>query len=190
MTTPSFTPAPYYCEENVWQMCADPLVQGQPRAAIFISNSSRTVAVMHQRAAPAPQQPVVWDYHVVMAARGPTGWMIWDVDSTLGMPVPMSIYLRQSLAFPAGFEAPFTARCRVISAARYRATLCTDRSHMLDEQGQARAPLPSWPAIGQGTNLMRFVDLDQAFEGEVVELPALPGALERVPAADEAPNEP
>ena len=180
MTTLSFTPAPYYCEENVWQLCEDPQVAGQPRAAIFISNSTRTVAVMHQRAAPSPQQPVVWDYHVVLAARGPTGWMIWDVDSTLGMPVPLSIYLRQCLAFPQGFEEPFTACCRIVPADRYRSRLCTDRSHMLDEQGQVRAPLPSWPAIGEGTNLMRFVDLDEPFEGEVVRLPDVPNALERL----------
>lgn len=171
---------PCYCEENVWHLCADPQVVGQGRAAIVISNHTRTVAVAHQRAAPRPELPIVWDYHVVLAARGPQGLTIWDLDSTLGMPVPLADYLRQGLAAPLGFAPPYDAWFRVIAAARYREVLCSDRSHMRDEQGRYRMPPPPWPAIGTGTNLMRLVDMDDPIVGDVVGLSELPAALARL----------
>lgn len=171
---------PFYCEENIWQLCADPRVGGQPRAVLVISNPARTVAVSCQRAAPRPELPVVWDYHVVLAAGGPPGWQVWDLDSTLGMPVPLLEYLRRSLGWPHGFASPYEARFRVLAAARYREVLCTDRSHMLDEHGRYRVPPPSWPAIGTGTNLMRLVDMDDPIAGEIVDLAELPAALARL----------
>ena len=174
----------YYCEENVWHLCADPQLTDHPRAAIVISNAARTVAVACQRAASRPELPVVWDYHVVLAARGPQGFSIWDLDSTLGLPVPLHDYLRQSLGGPRGFAPPYEARFRVIEAGRYREVLATDRSHMLDAAGRYRVPPPPWPAIGTGTNLMRLVDLDDPIAGEVVGLSELPAALARLePAA-------
>lgn len=164
----------------MWQLCADARVEGSPRAAIVISNAMRTVAVLGQRAAPQPDVPVVWDYHVVLAARGPQGWSIWDLDSTLGLPVPLSTYLRASFDYPRGFAAPYSARFRVIEASRYRDTLATDRRHMRDESGDYLVPPPPWPAIGTGSNLMRLVDMEDPIAGEVVELAELPAALERL----------
>lgn len=175
-----FVPAPYYCEENVWQLCVDPRVEGSSRAVIVISNARRQVAVAHQRVSDRSGRPVVWDYHVVLAARGPLGWVIWDVDSTLGLPVPLADYLRASFGGPRGFAPPYDARFRVVEASRYRQILATDRSHMRDAAGRLRAPAPSWPPIGEGTNLMRFVDMDQDFEGEVVGLADLSAALDRL----------
>lgn len=175
---------PYYCEENVWHLCTDAGVVGEPRAAIVISNPTRTVAVACQRAAPRPELPVVWDYHVVLAARGPEGFAIWDLDSTLGMPVPLLHYLRASLAWPHGYAPPHEARLRVLAADCYRRVLATDRSHMRDAQGRYRVPPPPWPAIGTGTTLMRLVDMHDPIAGEVVDLAGLPAALARLePAA-------
>jgi hypothetical protein len=183
MSTNPWTPVPYYCEENVWQLCADPRVEGPTRAAIVVSNAARTVAVACQRAAPSPELPVVWDYHVILAARGARGFAIWDVDSTLGMPVPLRAYLRASFGWPRGFAPPYDARFRVIEASRYREVLCTDRSHMRDESGRYRVPPPPWPPIGTGTNLMRLVDMADPIVGEVVALPELPAALARLEPA-------
>jgi protein N-terminal glutamine amidohydrolase len=154
-----------------------------PRAALVISNVARTVAMACQRAAPSPERPVVWDYHVVLAAHGAEGFTIWDLDSTLDMPVPLRTYLRASFAWPHGFAPPYEARFRVVEASRYRDVLCTDRSHMLDASGRYRVPPPPWPPIGSGTNLMRLVDIGDPIVGEVVELAALPAALARVVSA-------
>jgi protein N-terminal glutamine amidohydrolase len=170
----------YYCEENVWHLCDDPRVDGRPRAAIVISNAARTVAVASQRAASRPDLPVVWDYHVVLAARGAQGLAIWDLDSTLGMPVALLPYLRASLGWPHGFPPPYAARLRVVEAGRYREVLATDRSHMRDASGRYRVPPPPWPPIGTGTNLERLIDMDDPIAGEVVELSELPAALARL----------
>lgn len=185
MTSSDHAYCAYYCEENIWQLCADPRVLGRPRAALVISNPARTVAVGCQRAAPRPDLPVVWDYHVVLAARGPLGFEIWDLDSTLGMPLALLDYLRRSFGWPHGFAAPYDARFRVIEAARYREVLCTDRSHMRDASGHYRVPPPPWPAIGTGANLMRLVDMNDPIAGEVVALSELPAALARLEVAEE-----
>ncbi|MCA9710154.1 MAG: hypothetical protein KDK70_30220 [Myxococcales bacterium] len=176
----SFSPIPFYCEENVWQLCADPRVEGEPRAAIIVSNAIGQVAVAHQRAAPRPDRPVIWDYHVILAARPATGWVIWDLDSTLRMPAPLMVYLRASFGYPDGQPEPYAARFRVIEASVYRRTLATDRSHMRDASGRLRVPAPPWPLIGEGTNLMRLVDMDDDWVGRVVSLAELPAALERL----------
>jgi hypothetical protein len=179
---PGFRYCPCYCEENIWHLCADPHLVAEPRAAIVISNLARTVAVSCQRSAPGPDLPVVWDYHVVLAARGPQGFAIWDLDTTLGLPVPLLEYLRASFAWPHGFAPPYDARFRVIEASRYIEVLATDRSHMRDASGRYRVPPPPWPAIGTGTTLMRLVDVDDPIAGEVVELAELPAALARLEA--------
>ncbi len=174
-----------YCEENVWQLCGHPRVAGSVRAVLVISNALRQVGIAHQRAAPAPDVPVVWDYHVVLAAHGDAGWSVWDLDSTLGVPVPLSIYLRASFGYPEGFGPPLEAQFRVLEAGRYRETLATDRRHMRDDAGGYAMPPPGWPAIGRGSNLMRFVDMQSPFEGQVVDLSELPAALDRL-ASDPA----
>jgi protein N-terminal glutamine amidohydrolase len=182
MSSASFRYCACYCEENVWHLCTDPRVDGAPRAALVLSNATQTIAVACQRAALPPEVPVVWDYHVVLAAHGAHGWAIWDLDSTLGLPVPLSVYLRASLGYPQGFDPPYSACVRVIEAGRYRDVLATDRSHMRDTSGRWRMPPPPWPAIGIGSNLMRLADMDDPIAGEVVELAELPAALARLPA--------
>lgn len=180
-----FEHVPFYCEENVWHLCVEPQVDGEPRAALVISNATRTVAVAHQRAAASPELPVVWDYHVVLAARSVRGWVIWDPDCTLGMPLPLERWRLESFGSP-GFPEPYAPRFRVIEAGLYRRTLATDRSHMRDEAGHYRVPPPPWPPIGEGTNLMRLVDVDAPGVGEVVGLAELSSALARLENAGRA----
>lgn len=179
---------PYYCEENVFHLCSDPTLPASTRAAIVVSNALRRVAVAHQRAAPNADAPIIWDYHVLLAAWSVEGWAIWDLDTTLGLPVPLDLYLRASFAYPEGFAPPFDARFRVIPAAQYRSTLCSDRSHMREASGRYRAPPPHWPPIGTGTNLDRFIDMDDDFVGEVVGLAELPAALARLEPSEPTPR--
>ena len=66
------------------------------RSVVFISNSVRACYVAAQRAG-LEQGFVIWDYHVVLLARGET-WEIFDPDSLLGMPVSAATYLENSFA--------------------------------------------------------------------------------------------
>lgn len=178
-----FHPVPYYCEENVWHLCHDPRVTHRPRAVLIISNASRCVAVGAQRAAPDPSSPVLWDYHVVLVAREHQGWSVWDVDTTLGLPVPLSVYLEASFALPEGYGEALAPYFRVVEASRYRSTLATDRRHMQDAQGHYQAPPPPWPVIGTGSNLMRLIDMNDPIVGTIVDLDGVPGALEALQTA-------
>src|SRR5690606_29904608 len=55
---------PCYCEENIWRLCADGVVDVARSTVLLITNRHRTSAVWCQRSGFAGQ-PVVWDYHVV-----------------------------------------------------------------------------------------------------------------------------
>lgn len=177
--THAFAYAACYCEENVHLLARDPRV-GAPveeRRALFVTNRARSVAVWSQRAG----DPVVWDYHVVLLARsGPGGrWEAWDLDTTLGLPVPLERWLGGS--FRPGTPERLAPRLRLVSAAEYLARFSSDRSHMLDGRGRPRAPRPPWPPIWQereGMNLLRFVDLERPFVGAVLGLDELASALE------------
>jgi protein N-terminal glutamine amidohydrolase len=80
------------------------------------------------------------------------------------------------------FLAPDSALApvfRVVAADRYRREFASDRSHMREDDGSYRQPPPSWPAIGGVGNLARFVDMDDRFVGEVMDLTELRAWLGR-----------
>jgi hypothetical protein len=171
------TPLPYcqfWCEENVWHLCEHEAVRERERWVVIVSNAIRQVAMWAQKAATRPGWPLAWDYHVALLVRGKTGWEIWDLDSALGHPVAATTWLEQSFR-----ELPPAARAlapmfRLVAAQDYRREFSSDRSHMLDSRGGYQQAVPNWPRIGQGTNnLRRFVDIDDRFLGEVMNLTQL-----------------
>jgi protein N-terminal glutamine amidohydrolase len=156
-----------YCEENIWHLCQEPQFQLRQPSAVFISNDRRATPVWHQQAAP-DGEPVIWDYHVVLLARGAPSWEVWDLDTTLGMPVPAKVYAEQALAV-GRLPDLWAQRLRVVAAERFVATFGSNRSHMRTPEGQWSAPPPPWGLIGAGTNnLLDFVDMDSDAAGEVL----------------------
>lgn len=85
-----------YCEENVY-LLGEALTRFDPTTcprifAVVISNPNKSAAIWQQLASRYTADSdwlVVWDYHVVLVARNPTG-EVWvhDVDSRLGSPCP------------------------------------------------------------------------------------------------------
>ena len=150
---------------KVWHRCRHPAVAGVPRRVVFVSNAARACPLWAQRAAPAPGEPVVWDYHVFLVEAG-AGGRVWDLDSVLGMPVPLADYLAATFRAVPAEGAP---RFRVVPAGEYVRRFSSDRSHMRTPDGGWLVPPPAWPAIGaagETSNLMRFVDVEG--EGEFV----------------------
>lgn len=136
------------------------------------------MAIYAQRAAVEAGYPVIWDYHVVLFVRR-EGWRVWDLDSALGLDVPLATYLAASFP-PLGNPPGYAPRFRVMTAADFRAGLATDRRHMRGPDGWHQPP-PPWPAIGEGFTLDRLLDLtDAASPGVVCGLGALPATLEAV----------
>jgi hypothetical protein len=152
---------PYFCEENVWHLCADrEAIEGpvEGRKVVFVSNPQKQIAMRHQRAGGGG--PVIWDYHVVLLAAG----KLWDFDTTLGFGIPPAFWLAES--FVAGPPEP---RFRVIEAPAYRESFASDRSHMIGPDGRPLRPPPPWSPIGKGMNLMRFVNMVEPFLGDVLD---------------------
>jgi protein N-terminal glutamine amidohydrolase len=141
----------------------------------LITNEAKACAVWNQRAAPRPELPVLWDYHVVAFARGDR-WMAWDADSLLEMPVPADEYLRQTfLPVP----AELMPRFRVLDGADYAAAFSSDRAHMRNPDGSYREPPPPWPPIVKPgrPSFTAWLDLEAPGPGEVMDLPALAARL-------------
>jgi protein N-terminal glutamine amidohydrolase len=135
---------PMYCEENIWHLCQDQAID----RVVFITNAARRVALWHQRAAP-PDQPIVWDYHVIATA----GAGVYDLDSRLSCPVGPHEYLAATFA-TVGIQPPqYDPRFAVVEAEAYVRQLRSDRRHMRRADGSWQAPPPPWPAIGEGSNL-------------------------------------
>ncbi len=165
LTLPKYQP--FWCEENVWHLCAE---AGAP-FAVFVASTARACPMWAQRAG----DPVVWDYHVVALAPSAEGtWDVWDLDSTLGMPVPAGRWLDATFAGHDGLRAEFRPWFRVVARDELLATFASDRAHMRDAAGGWQQAPPPWPPIGAGrpSNLMRFVDMAAPFAGEVLDLAA------------------
>lgn len=154
---------PYFCEENIWHLCADEAVPVfvEERRVIVITGVRGRFAMRAQRAGKGG--PVLWDYHVVLRARDE----IWDLDTTLGLPLPFEEWLRGSFL---PLYRDFIPRFRIVDAALFRETFASDRSHMVGPDGVPLQPHPPWPPIGAGMTLPRFLDLDRAYVGEVLDL--------------------
>jgi hypothetical protein len=156
---------PFFCEENIWHLSADRETIAGPieeRRVVFVSNARRQVAMRRHRA--GGEGPVVWDYHVVLLAAG----RLWDLDTTLGLGISPELWLAESF-----ISGPLEPRFRVIDAPAFVASFASDRSHMMGADGRPLKPLPPWPPIGKGMNLMRFVDVTEPFLGEITDIGGL-----------------
>jgi hypothetical protein len=163
---------PFFCEENVWRLLADGALP-EPGAALFVTNAARTVAMWGQRA--ARQDPILWDYHV--AALLPDAGLVVDLDDRERVARPLGEWLGHAFR-PA--RAAWRPRFRLVPRAAFLAVFSSDRSHMLDAAGTARAPFPPWPAPFRaelGNTLVRLLDLDDAIAGEVTDAAGLLHAL-------------
>ncbi len=142
-----FLYAPFYCEENVWHLSGDPQIEAGQAEVLFISNPFRSCALWEQRAADEDSLPVIWDYHVILVAPSNSGPQVWDLDTRLGFPVDLRMYLKSTFrTLPAGLSrlAPLF---RVIDAETYRGVFSSDRSHMRAADGGWLHPPPPWSAI-------------------------------------------
>lgn len=159
--------APFYCEENVLRLCP---TLGPDAFAVLVTNAARQVEMLGQRAGGPGPGAVLWDYHAFGLERRDR-WVVWDLDTTLGFPVPAGAYLRRSFP-PAPAKAPLF---RVIAAADYVREFRSDRSHMRRADGTWAAPPPHWPpSTGRGgVPLAALLDPRRACLGEVLTLEAM-----------------
>lgn len=170
MNREAYNYAPFYCEENIWHLCQETDFLPYDRSVVFVSNERKTCALWHQRARGAENEPVLWDYHVIMLYRK-SGWKVYDLDTLLPTPTPIVEYLRATfgeMAVPDEFRPLF----RVIDADEFVRVFSSDRSHMLNADGTWQVPPPPWPAIERNdrSNLMELIDMKNESVGQIMDL--------------------
>jgi hypothetical protein len=165
---------PYYCEENIWRLAQDPRCGDGERLVALITNRSGQFAMWHQRPAKGSEEPLLWDYHVVLLANH-HGWQVWDFECDLGLTLPARDWCNACFPQQSNVRPAFRPYFRVMSAADYVANLRSDRSHMRDANGNYHKPPPPWspPGGGSDTNLAQFIDLNQPVAGEIYDLAEL-----------------
>ncbi|MCK6509977.1 UTP--glucose-1-phosphate uridylyltransferase [Myxococcota bacterium] len=167
----------YYCEENIWQLAHESAFSDVEGYAVFISNPEKSCALWHQRASHSAWEPVLWDYHVLyLAATGPQSspWEIWDLDTLLGMPVPLADYLSQTFCMTAELHPRYAPSFRLLPREIFLRDFYSDRSHMLDKHQTWRQPPPPWPPImpnvPQPRPLLRIVAMQDPTLGPILDL--------------------
>ncbi len=163
---------PYYCEENIWQFCHQCDVdERRSLLVVFISNAQRTCALWSQRAARTPDEPVLWDYHVVAVDTSAPAPLVWDLDTTVGAPTSFDTWWHATFPFEDVLPAPFQPLFHLVEAATYLERFSSDRSHMRRDDGSWQAPPPDWDPIfdaDEGMNLQKFIDMNDTSFGEVL----------------------
>ncbi|VDO24469.1 unnamed protein product [Onchocerca flexuosa] len=153
-------------EENIWKLCnkiSASLEELNCCSVVFISNKNRMVPLWKQRAAAVGRDHVIWDYHVIMLYSKWGSVLIYDFDTTLTFPCDAEIYWIETFRPELNLDANYRRCFRVISSSDYLQHFSSDRSHMLETDGNYKAPLPSWPAIHDpdiGNNLDSFISMD------------------------------
>lgn len=126
------TYTPLFCEENIWKFLdycqTDNTIK--PLDVIFIINPDKTVVLFDQKLSP-DNEPVIWDYHVILSATYKQQTVIFDFDSRRPFPDPINSYFTRT--FPSWSLLPEKLRplLRIINAAHFYKHFSSDRSHML-----------------------------------------------------------
>uniref|UniRef100_UPI003AAAD72D protein N-terminal glutamine amidohydrolase-like n=1 Tax=Centroberyx gerrardi TaxID=166262 RepID=UPI003AAAD72D len=137
-------------EENVWKLCE--FIQTERTApldevfVVFISNENRTVPLWKQKAGHG-DQPVIWDYHVVLLQVRQAVSLVYDLDSLLPFPCSLQLYSAQALRSDRRIKPAYCRKLRVIPADSFLQNFASDRSHMKDADGAWRMPPPPYPPI-------------------------------------------
>jgi len=124
---------PYFCEENIWQLCQSFLSQGVDKDQLdilFLSNNKKQIVLLNQQLG-SHSMAVIWDYHVVLKYRSDTYTsMIFDFDTRLPFPVDWQSYQLATFPDPRQLESDYHMMIRKIPSREYLTQFTSDRQHM------------------------------------------------------------
>ena len=156
---------PYYCEENIWHLCQNPVFENS--YVIFIVSAGDSFPMRHRRVTEHPSIPVLWDYHVILLAEAEQNHII-DFDTTLPFCTDVKTYFTQSFIDNALLDDEEIPMFRIIAASDYVDRFSSDRSHMKSKSGWQATP-PDWPVIGnKPNNFADFIDSSNNTIGEIL----------------------
>ncbi|KAI7891808.1 N-terminal glutamine amidase-domain-containing protein [Mucor mucedo] len=154
-----------YCEENIYLLCKE-IEEKQPDMlhstnVIYISNDIKMVPLWKQKAG-VDEQPVVWDYHVILFVQKDKEALVYDYDSVLSFPCTAEEYITETFKPAYKLKSEFDRYFRVVPAETYLSLFSSDRSHMIKSDGSYHAPPPDYPAIqscDEVMNLDQFISM-------------------------------
>jgi len=154
-----------YCEENIWHLCQQNLLQNS--YVIFIFSKGDAFPMLDQRASEHPSLPIFWDYHVVLLVMTENN-QIFDFDTSLPFHTDIETYFSQSFIDESLLSDKETPLFRLVPSDEFAKLFSSDRSHMKTPSGWL-APPPDWPPIGESAaNLADFIrTIDNQF-GELL----------------------
>ena len=168
MSRRDFRYTPFYCEENIWHLAQEECFRGREAFVSIISGKGIYRRLWFQSQAEDHESPIYWDYHVVLLVYD-GGWRAWDLDTTLGLPVPAHIYFQKTFLNSGINLENCDVILRLIDSGNYVRSFSSDHSHMRSPTGDWLAPPPEWPRILQGgkSNLLEWLDVDRDHPGQV-----------------------
>lgn len=135
---------PFYCEENIWQLCKHEYFNNTPAQVFFLLPSSETcLAVWNQRLA-KPGEPILWDYHTILYDKNAK--LIFDFDSTLNFPQEVLSYFQHTFSF---MYPSYLPTFRIVPKNDFVHNFYSDRSHMKNDVGQWIEQPPAWEIPGK-----------------------------------------
>lgn len=152
-----------YCEENIYLLCKEVQVKQADLlkccSVVYISNENRMVPLWKQKAG-VGEQPVIWDYHVIMLFQpdSESTPLVYDYDTVLPFPCPADEYTYKTFKPEIGLKQQFDRFFRMIPAELYLSGFASDRSHMIKEDGTYHADPPTYPPIKSGSTSMNLHD--------------------------------
>jgi hypothetical protein len=161
---------PFYCEENIWWLCAEPPAGTRMAYVVFVASLFGACPIAAQRTGVGEARVAWWDYHCIGLDADCS---VWDLDSRLPQPVAAERWLALSFPQPSRLPESLRPRFRVLPSADYREHFASDRRHMRAPDGAWLRDPPPWPCIGDGFDLPRYRDVgDAAGPGRVMDLEA------------------
>ncbi|KAI8878664.1 hypothetical protein K501DRAFT_258181 [Backusella circina FSU 941] len=158
-----------YCEENIYMLCKA-INEKTPDlidnfTVVFISNEDRKVPFWKQKSCKEDGYPVVWDYHVILLFEHESGLKIYDFDTQLNFPSSADVYAIESLRPEIPLPKQFQRFFRMIPATMYLREFASDRSHMINKEGEYHATPPTYDPIQSKQskmNLDEFISMEDS----------------------------
>ena len=129
----SFTYTSLFCEENIWkliQFLKSDKNNIEPLDVLFVSNKSKSVVLFEQKSAIA-NQPVIWDYHVILTARINNNVYVLDFDSHCEFPLLINEYFYRTFPAASNVSEKYLSLIKPIKSDDFLKHFFSDRSHMM-----------------------------------------------------------
>ncbi|PIN24576.1 hypothetical protein CDL12_02693 [Handroanthus impetiginosus] len=167
-----FQHTPYYCEENVYLLCKKLCNDGIAKSAgsdlfvVFISNEKKQIPLWHQKASHRADGVILWDYHAICVQKRKESslpHLVWDLDSTLPFPSPLSTYIDETIRPSFQLFSEYQRVFRIVHAPIFLRSFASDRRHMKDSAGNWVYPPPAYDVIvaedGTTHNLNEYMEM-------------------------------